>query len=180
MSKPPELSITTLTVGPLASNCVIVTAAGQDKALLFDPGADSPDIFQALDKLGVTPEQIVLTHCHGDHIGAVADVKEKYPDAPLVVPEPEKEWLSSSVLNLSLFSGMPITAPDADELFNEGHVVEVGAIKMTAIHVPGHSPGGMAFYAAPEDGGPVLVAGDILFAGSVGRVDFPHSDGATL
>lgn len=173
MNAPARLEVTSLAVGPLEANCVIVRAPGRDEALLFDPGDEAPRIFAALDSLGVRPAQIVQTHCHGDHIGAIEAVKARFPDAPLAVPEAERAWLSSPLLNLSQMLATPIHAPDPDRLIADGDEVAAGAVRMRAIHVPGHSPGGTAFYAAAEDGGPVLVAGDILFAGGVGRTDFP-------
>lgn len=171
------LHVTSFSVGVLEANCVVLRADGQDEAIVFDCGAEADRIVAELERLGVRPGLLVQTHCHGDHIAALDEVKARYPDAPLLVPEAEREWLKRPMLNLSMLTGVQITAPDADRLIAGGDTVELGAIRLTAIHVPGHSPGSTAYYveveADPSGGGPLLIAGDILFAGGIGRTDFP-------
>ena len=169
----PSLRVTMIPVGPLEANCVILTADAQRDAIVFDPGADPDTIFAELDRLEVTAAMLVQTHCHGDHIGALSEVKARFPAAPVVVHEAEREWLSRPMLNLSMMMGEQITGPEPDRNLVDGDVIELGAIRLSTLHVPGHSPGSVAFYASPDDGGPLLVAGDALFAGGIGRTDFP-------
>jgi glyoxylase-like metal-dependent hydrolase (beta-lactamase superfamily II) len=152
---------------------VIVRADRQREAIVFDCGAEAERIVAALERLGVVPGLLVQTHCHGDHIAALDPIKARYPGAPLCVPAAEREWLQRPLLNLSMLMGTQVTGPEPDRLIADGDPVELSAIRLAAIHVPGHSPGGTAFYAAPADGGPLLIAGDILMAGGVGRTDFP-------
>ena len=169
----PNLHVTMIPVGPLEANCIILTADGQREAVVFDPGADPDTILAELDRLDVTVGILVQTHCHGDHIGALSEVKARFPEAPVVIHEAEREWLSRPMLNLSMMMGVQVTGPEPDRLLVDGDVIEFGVIRLSTLHVPGHSPGSVAFYAAPDDGGPLVVAGDALFAGGIGRTDFP-------
>ena len=127
------------------------------------------------------PVAIVLTHAHLDHIAGVKDVVRAFsaPDRrlPVWIHSAEREWLNDPMLNLSALAGMPVTAPGPDRLLKDGEVIELGGTTWQVFHTPGHSPGGITLYHASS--GQALV-GDTLFAGSVGRTDFPGADPATL
>ncbi|MEI6235309.1 MAG: MBL fold metallo-hydrolase, partial [Planctomycetota bacterium] len=166
-----------IVTGNLEENCYIVWADGSTEAIVFDPGWDEDVILGALKKRGLNVAAFLLTHCHGDHIGALKPMKAAFPSAPIYVPEEEKDWLARPTLNLSYFYGMPIIAPPGDVMINDGDEITVGGLSFKAIHVPGHSPGGTAFYIAPESGAPHLFCGDILFRRGIGRTDLPGGAG---
>jgi len=163
------MQLATLVVGPFEVNCYLYFDEATKDGLIIDPGADSDKIIDAVDRLGFTPKAILLTHGHGDHIAAVADVKEKY-DIPLYVGDGEEELLASPSANVSAMIGMPIVAPPPDELLKDEEVLTVGSIKLRVLATPGHSPGGVCYLDETEGN---LFCGDTLFYGSIGRTDFP-------
>ena len=166
-----------IVTGDLEENCYIVWNEGSKDAVVFDPGWDEEVIREALSERGLTVAAFLLTHCHGDHIGALAPLKTAFPAAPIYVPEEEKDWLARPTLNLSYFYGFPIIAPPGDVMVNGGDEIDVAGQHYKAIHVPGHSPGGTAYLITPQDGAPQLFCGDILFRRGIGRTDLPSGAG---
>ena len=165
--------------GDLAENCYFLWKDGSNEALVFDPGDEAPRLLSELKKRNLTPVAFVQTHCHCDHIGALTEMKAAFPAAPLYVPEAEKEWLKRPTMNLSVFMGRPITGPDPDILVKHEDVLELAGVKLKAILVPGHSPGGTAYYVEDSEAKKShLICGDILFQGGIGRTDFPGSAGS--
>lgn len=169
--------------GELEENCYIVWLEGSKDAIVFDPG-DEPEKIQAeLDAHGLTIAAFIQTHCHGDHIAALTPLKGAYPEALLYCPEAEAEWLAKPTLNLSYFYGHSVTAPPPDQLVRDDDMLRAAGLELRAIHVPGHSPGGTAYFieAQGKAGSPPhLYCGDILFAGSIGRTDLPGGEGETM
>lgn len=120
---------------------------------------------------------IVLTHAHIDHIAGLWDLARVYPDAEIWIHEREQTWLSDPMANLSGLYGMPVTGPEATRLLKDGDVLRLGDDEWRVLHTPGHSPGGITLHHA---GSRQAIVGDALFAGSIGRTDFPSSDHETL
>ncbi|MEK6701235.1 MAG: MBL fold metallo-hydrolase [Planctomycetota bacterium] len=174
------MEIETFTLGPFETNCSLVTDAGE--LWVVDASFDPQEMIDRVRELGIVPKAIVLTHAHVDHIAGVADVRRAFPGTPVWIHRDEQEWLADPVLNLSAMMGQSITAPGPDRLLADADELTLGNTHWRVLHTPGHSPGGVAFYCAQPGGGgaPVLIGGDALFAGSVGRSDFPGSDPATL
>jgi glyoxylase-like metal-dependent hydrolase (beta-lactamase superfamily II) len=166
--------------GDLEENCYLLWTVGAKEAVVFDPGDEPEKIRAALNEHSLTPAAFVLTHCHGDHIGALTPLKADFPKAPIYVPEAEREWLVRPLLNLSYFVGGSVTGPRAEHMVCDGDVLDLIGLKLRAIHVPGHSPGGTAYFVEDSKGGaPHLFCGDILFQGSIGRTDLPGGAGET-
>jgi hydroxyacylglutathione hydrolase len=171
-----SLDVEMLTVGPIAENCFIVRREGSDRALVVDPGEEPERILAALESLGVGVEAILLTHTHFDHIGAVAPLA-KATGAPVYCPEIEVPVLAD-IMSFVPYEGFgPYESYEADETVAGGETLELAGLEIDVIFTPGHSPGHVTYAVRDED---AIFSGDVLFQGSVGRVDLPGGDGPTL
>ncbi len=167
-------------LGPFETNCYVVRperAGRGDPCWIVDAGFDPGELIALARERDLRPELLILTHAHGDHIAGVRDVLAVWPGLPILIHEAEREWLTDAELNLSLAIGMPVTAPGPDRVLREGDVLTLAGSEWKVLHTPGHSPGGITLYNAADG---VALVGDALFAGSVGRTDFPGSDPRTL
>lgn len=173
------------TLGSFQTNCYLVVGPAPGHAWLADCGFRPAPILQHLAELHLTLDAIVLTHAHCDHIAGLADARAAHPAAPVLLHDAERDWLADPALNLSAMlgqmlpgpEGQPIITAPPDRLIAHAEVLTLAGADWRVIHTPGHSPGGCAFYHEPSA---TLIAGDALFAGSVGRTDFPGSDHDTL
>jgi len=172
------MRVTRVQVGPLESNCFIVSD-GVGPVVVIDPGDDLGDILEAVGSSEVAA--IVLTHCHFDHLGAAAGLVGA-TRAPLLVHADDAEYLTTASGTGGALFGFPhAVAPAADRVLADGDTVEAGDVRLQVLHTPGHTPGGICLFAADSAGGaPHLFSGDTLFAGSVGRTDFPRGDARAL
>jgi glyoxylase-like metal-dependent hydrolase (beta-lactamase superfamily II) len=170
------LEVEMLTVGPIAENCFLVRRRGSDRVLVVDPGDEAERILAALEASGATAEAILLTHCHFDHIGAVSPVAEA-TGAPVYCPEIETPILAN-IMDFVPWEGFgPYEDYEADETVAGGETLELAGLELDVIFTPGHSPGHVTYSVRGED---AIFSGDVLFQGSVGRVDLPGGDGPTL
>jgi glyoxylase-like metal-dependent hydrolase (beta-lactamase superfamily II) len=173
-----SLQIGTIESLPFAENTYVVRLPNRKDALVIDPGLEPDLILDYLRAEGLTAAAILNTHGHGDHIGGNAALKAAFPRAPLIIGANEAPLLTDANANLSAPFGQPITSPPADTLVREGDVVEAAGIRLEVLDVPGHSPGHVVFVYRNS---PCLVfGGDVLFCGSIGRCDFPNSNGRLL
>jgi hydroxyacylglutathione hydrolase len=162
------------TVGPVQENCYIVRAnAGASRAVIVDPGDEAERLLTAARELGVEIEAILVTHCHFDHIGAVAPVA-RATGAPVYCPEIERPVLADVMSWVPPGFG-PFESYEADHTLSGGETLTLAGIDFNVISTPGHSPGHVT-YSTPG----ALLSGDVLFQGSVGRVDLPGGDWDTL
>ncbi|HMC90478.1 MAG TPA: MBL fold metallo-hydrolase [Gemmataceae bacterium] len=175
---PAPLEVHTIVSVPFDENSYVLWHAGRSNVLVIDPGLEPELILDFLRERGFTPAAILNTHGHADHIGGNRALKEAFPDAPLLIGANEARLLTDANANLSAPFGMPVTSPPADRLLREGDVVEEAGIRLEVLDLPGHSPGHVVFLyrAAPN----VVFGGDVLFRGSIGRYDFPGSNGTQL
>lgn len=170
------LDIRMLTVGPLQENAYLVRPAGAPRAVLVDPGDEADRLLGVIDDLGVTLDAILLTHTHFDHVGAVAPIA-RATGAPVYVPELEKPVLADINAYMS-FPGLgPFESWEAEQTVAGGERLRLADLDIDVLFTPGHSPGHVT-YAVESDG--ALFSGDVLFEGSVGRVDLPGGDWPTL
>ena len=171
-----SLDVRMLTVGPIAENCFLLRRDGSDLALIVDPGEEPERILTLTEELGVTVEAILLTHCHFDHIGAVAPVAEG-TGACVYCPAIEIPVLAD-IMSFVPFEGFgPYESYEADEQVRGGEVLALAGLTLDVIFTPGHSPGHVTYSVRGED---AIFSGDLLFQGSVGRVDLPGGDWKTL
>lgn len=167
------LAVDQLSLGQIGTNCYLVRAdRAATEAVVVDPGADVAEIRLSLARSGATCAAILLTHSHYDHIGALADLAEG-TRAPVWLPQGELDVFRRPN---DFFPGISIRPYDGEAtLLAGGETVEAAGISFQVLHVPGHSPGHVSYYA---DG--CLFSGDVLFAGSVGRTDLPFGDWEAL
>ncbi|HEX8689533.1 MAG TPA: MBL fold metallo-hydrolase [Solirubrobacterales bacterium] len=165
-----------LTVGPVAENCFVLRREGSGSGLIVDPGEEPDRILEAVEEMGARIDAILLTHCHFDHIGAVAPVAT-ITGAPVYCPKLETPVLAD-IMAFVPFSGFgPFESYDADETVEGGETLELAGMTIDVIFTPGHSPGHVTYSVRDEE---AIFSGDVLFQGSVGRVDLPGGDGPTL
>lgn len=151
------------------TNCYTVQCANE--LWIVDTGFDPEPLLDLVADTGLTPTKLILTHAHPDHIAGVPAVLERYPGTPVLVHEAERRWLTDANLNLSALMGKPLTIDAPDGTLAEGDTLTLGTSTWRVLHTPGHSPGSISLAC---DQVPVVIAGDALFAGSVGRTDFPN------
>lgn len=172
------LHIESIVSMPFGENTYVVWRAGDEQALVIDPGLEPEQILSFLSARKLTPAAILNTHGHGDHIGGNADMKRAFPQAPLIIGVNEARLLTDANANMSAPFGLPITSPPADRLVKEGEVLDFAGIRLEVLDVPGHSPGHVVFLVRGSPN--VVFGGDVLFAGSIGRYDFPNANGPLL
>jgi glyoxylase-like metal-dependent hydrolase (beta-lactamase superfamily II) len=153
-------------------NGYLLWTADGPEAWIIDPGLppQNQKIAAAVRKRELSPRAILLTHCHGDHIAGVRGLCEEFSDLKLLAPRDEQHMLGDAVANLSRPFGFNITTPAANQLLAHGDRLTLGSLTWQVLDVSGHSPGGLAYHC-PDAG--VVLTGDALFAGSIGRTDFP-------
>lgn len=169
------MDVRSLTVGPVAENCFIARREGADRGLIVDPGDEPERILALAAELGLGIDAILVTHTHFDHIGAVAPVAEA-TGAPVYCPELEAPVLADIMSWVPPGFG-PFESYEADVTVVGGQRLELAGLEIDVIHTPGHSPGHVTYSIPGEQ---AIFSGDVLFAGSVGRVDLPGGDGPTL
>jgi hydroxyacylglutathione hydrolase len=170
------MEVRSFTVGAVAENCYLVRREGSDHALIIDPGDEAERILKPVDELGLTVDAILITHCHFDHVGAVAPVARE-TGAKVYCPEIEVPVLADIMSWVPGGMFGPFESYAADETVAGGETLELAGLELDVIFTPGHSPGHVTYSVSGED---AIFSGDVLFEGSVGRVDLPGGDWETL
>ena len=163
-----------LTVGPVQENTWIARQDGSDKALLIDPGDEPEKLLEALEELQTTPEAILITHCHFDHVGAVKAMAEA-TGAPVYCPAGEVFMLED--INSFAFPGLSFENYTPEHTVSGGDKLHLAGFEIDVISTPGHSPDHVTYSIAADK---AIFSGDVLFQGSIGRTDLPGCDHDTL
>jgi hydroxyacylglutathione hydrolase len=159
----------TLTVGPFQENCYLLGDEESGVGAIIDPGDEAARIAMAVEETGLDIGSIIVTHAHIDHVGAVAALTEEYA-CPVLMHE-ESEPLLNGLPTQAMMMGLRFgRVPTVDRYVEDEEIVEVGGLRLRSQYTPGHAPGHLAFYLQGEG---LVLSGDALFAGSVGRVDLP-------
>ncbi|MCK4537121.1 MAG: MBL fold metallo-hydrolase [Desulfuromonadales bacterium] len=159
-----------LSVGPLQVNCFVVACTATRKAMVVDPGEEGSRILEVINEGSYSVQCIVNTHGHFDHIGANRYLVEA-TGAELMVHRDDASLYQTAEQHASLFGLTSTPSPEADRLLEDGDRIEFGELSFDVLHVPGHSPGGICLFCQGH-----LFAGDVLFAGSIGRTDLQGGD----
>jgi glyoxylase-like metal-dependent hydrolase (beta-lactamase superfamily II) len=159
-------------LGPFATNCYLVHLGPGGEGWIVDASFDPSPLIDRARQLELRISRILLTHAHGDHIAGLDDVRAAFPGVPVCGHEAERAFFGDPNLNLSAGFDPAVRTAPPDHLLKGGEDA-LGTSRWKVIHLPGHSPGGVAFHCAEAR---LAIVGDTLFAGSIGRVDFPTSD----
>jgi glyoxylase-like metal-dependent hydrolase (beta-lactamase superfamily II) len=171
-----SLDVRQVTVGPFAENCYLLRQEGAERGVVIDPGDEAERILGTADEMGMGVDAILITHCHMDHIGAVSPVAAA-TGAPVYCPKLEVPVLADIMAFVPFPDVGPYESYEADETVEGGETLEPAGLTLDVRFTPGHSPGHVTYSVRGED---AIFSGDVLFQGSVGRVDLPGGDGPTL
>ena len=167
----------TIPVTPFSQNCSLVWCDQTMEAAVIDPGGDIELLLAQVPRLGLSLEQIWLTHAHIDHAGAVAELAQRL-ELPIIGPHrADQFWIDALPQQGKMFGFPHADAFAPTRWLDDGDSVSVGHISLDVRHCPGHTPGHVVFHSSEARR---AFVGDVLFAGSIGRTDFPQGDHATL
>lgn len=194
------MHVKTFVLGPIQTSCYVVY--DDSNAIIVDAGGDPAEMVRFIKQHGLEPIYLVNTHGHVDHILGNPQLKKAFPKMQICIHPADARMLGESKSNLATELGFEFSSPEADKLLNEGDTlsltecsphpflspkgrgegeVDKKAAGFKVIHLPGHTKGGIGlFYQSPRSGTPLLFSGDALFAGSIGRTDFPGGSLAEL
>lgn len=169
---PMPLRAAIVPVTPLQQNCSLWWCTATMRGVLIDPGGDLPRLRQAIEKAGITVEKVLVTHGHMDHCG-MAGVLAQELGVPIEGPhEDDRFWLESLEESGARY-GVESHAFEPDRWLKHGDTVTFGEVELEVLHCPGHTPGHVVFFHRPSQ---LAAVGDVLFAGSIGRTDFPRGN----
>jgi len=172
--KETDLIIKTMAVGPIMANCFILGCEETLEAAVIDPGDEADRILQALAESNLTAKLIINTHGHFDHVGANKRLKE-VTGAPILIHPLDAPMLNQLADSAAAWGMKAENSPPPDRELQDGNEVTFGKVLLKVIHTPGHTPGGISLFTDSE-----VFVGDTLFAGSIGRTDFPGGNFETL
>lgn len=170
-----DLQILEYNVGDIGTNCYFLVNTDTKEMMIVDPGGDAPILKSRIAEMDLKPVAILLTHAHYDHAHHAKILKDTY-QIPIYIHEAEKQTLTDVRMNVSAMFGKPETY-EADVFLKDGQAFTLAGFEIVTLHTPGHTPGGACYYFKDQK---VLVSGDSLFCGSVGRTDFPGGSMSSL
>ena len=165
-----QLKINSIMQG-IVTNCYIIVDEKTKETMIIDPAEDAEKIEELLDILDAKVKYIYLTHCHGDHIGAVEQLRRER-DGKVLIQKDDYEGLKNPEINLTEILAENAIRIEADSRVNDGDILHIGDLKFQVIHTPGHTKGGSSLYCAEEK---LVFSGDTMFKGMWGRTDLPTS-----
>jgi glyoxylase-like metal-dependent hydrolase (beta-lactamase superfamily II) len=170
-------TITSFVLGDFQTNCFVVTVPDSPRCWIVDCGYEPDPMLDYVRDTGLEPIAMLLTHCHSDHIAGIDAALGRFGPLPIHVHRAELGWCSDPLLNMSAMLGVRVQVTEPDEVLEDGQTLELEGTTWRVVHAPGHSPGSVLFV---HDESSQAIVGDTLFAGSIGRFDFPTSVAADL
>jgi hydroxyacylglutathione hydrolase len=168
------MKIDRLVLGAYETNCYVLRSSEEVKdCLIVDAGLGAQKLIKFLHENTLNPVAVVLTHGHIDHIEGVAALRTEFPDIKVHIHKLDAEMLTEPYSNLSAMTGAAFSVEPADFLLDEHSIIEQAGTKLSVLHTPGHTPGGICLYSKDEG---IVFTDDTLFADSIGRTDFPNGD----
>lgn len=172
------MKIECMALGDFETNCYVLRTSAQEKeCVIIDPGFSAEPLLDYLHRHSLHPCRVLLTHGHCDHIAGLELLHQKFNPLPVSISPEDAPMLTDSQKNLSSMMGIDLAVQAADAIVRPGETISWGELAFTVLATPGHTPGGVSFYCVREG---VVFTGDALFAGSIGRYDFPGSNGEIL
>lgn len=167
------MNIVVLPVTPFAQNCSLIWCSETMKGAFVDPGGDIDKLIEAATQHGVSIEKIILTHGHLDHVGGTVAIAQHY-NVPVIGPHfGDKFWLDALMQQSQMFGFPPAQPFSPNEWLNDNDTISLGNITLEVLHCPGHTPGHVVLVERTSNS---VVVGDVIFAGSIGRTDFPQGN----
>lgn len=167
------MNIVVLPVTPFAQNCSLIWCSETMKGAFVDPGGDIDKLIKAATQHGVSIEKIILTHGHLDHVGGTVAIAQHY-NVPVIGPHiGDKFWLDALMQQSQMFGFPPAQPFSPNEWLNDNDTISLGNITLEVLHCPGHTPGHVVLVERTSNR---VVVGDVIFAGSIGRTDFPQGN----
>ena len=168
------MKINTFILGDFFTNCYVVRSSDEAReCLVIDPGFDAEPLIKFIEENSLAVKRVLLTHGHCDHLAGVKLVREKLGAVPVAISKVDAEMMTDDKKNLCWMTGMLLKLSDPEEVFEAGEVIEHDGVALKILSTPGHTVGGVSFYGEAEE---VVFTGDALFAGGIGRTDFPGGD----
>jgi len=172
------MQIQKFVLGGFETNSYVLTSSDQSQScLIIDTGLSNVELIEYLKISNLTPEAVILTHGHADHIAGVIELRQDFPDIKVVIHAGDADMLTNPRQNLSMLAGANISTEPADVIIEDEGNISFAGIELKVLHTPGHSQGGISLYNADDN---VAFVGDTLFDGSVGRTDFPGGSAKQL
>lgn len=175
MSEPLPV-IRPLALGPFETNAYLIhvpDSTTPEACWIVDPGMEPEPLFDLIERDGLRPVGILLTHAHVDHIAGLDLARARFGEPPVWLHRAEAGFCSTPMLNLSEFTGVHVSVREPTHLLDGGETLDLAGTSWRVMHTPGHSPGGVCYVHEPSR---QALVGDTLFAGGIGRIDFPTSD----
>jgi hydroxyacylglutathione hydrolase len=172
------MNIHNLVLGEYQTNSYVLTSGDDaDKCVIIDTGLENSELISYVKEMNLTPEALILTHGHADHIFGVPDVRKNWPDISVVIHKDDAEMLTNATMNLSALTGRSFTTAPAEIVIPSAQKMSFAGIEFDVLETPGHTPGGISLYSSVDG---VVFSGDTLFSGSIGRSDFPGGNSSLL
>jgi len=165
------MTINTIILGDFQTNCYVLrTDAQASECVIIDAGLSPEPLEDFLEENDLTPTAVLLTHGHVDHIAGLNMLRQRWGGIVVAIHADDATMLTNPLRNLSIMTGIPFSSEAAEVVFDKEESIEYAGLQFEVLHTPGHTPGGICLYCPQER---IVFAGDALFAGSVGRTDFP-------